>query len=73
MTSKYHIGQRASFDLATCTIKYIGPVEGTGAEKEWLGVEWDEPMRGKHDGSFKGKKYFTCRLCLKYNSIRLSS
>ncbi|XP_047433504.1 tubulin-specific chaperone E isoform X2 [Mugil cephalus] len=27
----------------------------------WLGVEWDDPERGKHDGSHEGVKYFTCR------------
>ena len=26
---------------------------------EWLGVEWDDPTRGKHDGSHQGKRYFT--------------
>ncbi|KAJ3515736.1 hypothetical protein NLJ89_g1578 [Agrocybe chaxingu] len=27
----------------------------------WLGVEWDDPARGKHSGSKDGKQYFTCR------------
>lgn len=27
----------------------------------WLGVEWDHPSRGKHDGSHDGVQYFTCR------------
>ncbi|XP_033368563.1 geranylgeranyl pyrophosphate synthase isoform X6 [Parus major] len=27
----------------------------------WLGVEWDDPQRGKHDGSYEGIQYFTCR------------
>lgn len=27
----------------------------------WLGVEWDHPSRGKHDGSHEGVQYFTCR------------
>lgn len=27
----------------------------------WLGVEWDEPDRGKHDGSHDGVQYFSCR------------
>ncbi|TVY93885.1 Tubulin-specific chaperone E [Lachnellula willkommii] len=58
MPSNYHVGQRISFESALCTVRYIGPVEGT--EKEWLGVEWDDPTRGKHDGEHKGKRYFTC-------------
>lgn len=54
----YHVGQRVSFASALCTVRYIGPVEGT--EKEWLGVEWDDTSRGKHDGEHKGVRYFTC-------------
>uniref|UniRef100_A0A667I316 Tubulin-specific chaperone E n=1 Tax=Lynx canadensis TaxID=61383 RepID=A0A667I316_LYNCA len=27
----------------------------------WLGVEWDNPERGKHDGSHEGIVYFKCR------------
>lgn len=27
----------------------------------WLGVEWDQPDRGKHNGSHSGVQYFTCR------------
>uniref|UniRef100_A0ABI7Z5H2 Tubulin-specific chaperone E n=1 Tax=Felis catus TaxID=9685 RepID=A0ABI7Z5H2_FELCA len=27
----------------------------------WLGVEWDNPARGKHDGSHEGIVYFKCR------------
>ncbi|TVY54097.1 Tubulin-specific chaperone E [Lachnellula suecica] len=58
MPSTYHVGQRVSFQSALCTVRYIGLVEGT--EKEWLGVEWDDPLRGKHDGELKGKRYFRC-------------
>ncbi|PQE06401.1 tubulin-specific chaperone e protein [Rutstroemia sp. NJR-2017a WRK4] len=48
MTHNYRVGQRVSFEGQPCTIRYIGNVQGTG--KEWLGVEWDNPSRGKHDG-----------------------
>lgn len=27
----------------------------------WLGVEWDQPDRGKHNGSHSGVQYFTCK------------
>ncbi|KAF7868642.1 hypothetical protein EAF04_005173 [Stromatinia cepivora] len=50
----YFVGQRVSFQGQLCTIRYIGEVKGT--EKEWLGVEWDDPSRGKNDG----KGYFEC-------------
>lgn len=26
----------------------------------WVGVEWDQPSRGKHDGSTGGVRYFEC-------------
>jgi dynactin complex subunit len=40
------------------TIKFFGPVHGTTGT--WLGVEWDDPQRGKHDGTKEGVRYFTC-------------
>jgi len=64
MPPSYHVGQRVSFKSALCTIRYIGPVEGI--EKEWLGVEWDDPKRGKHNGENNGKKYFSCKLKFTY-------
>lgn len=59
MTSKFYVGQRLSYQKALCTVRYVGLVDGT--EKEWLGVEWDDPLRGKHDGELKGKRYFSCK------------
>ncbi|KAJ7074091.1 hypothetical protein C8F01DRAFT_8067 [Mycena amicta] len=44
----------------TGTVKYSGPVDGTAGL--WLGVEWDDPSRGKHDGVKDGRRYFTCRI-----------
>uniref|UniRef100_A0A093V4U3 Tubulin-specific chaperone E n=1 Tax=Talaromyces marneffei PM1 TaxID=1077442 RepID=A0A093V4U3_TALMA len=58
MSQNINIGDRLSFDGAPCTIRYIGDVEGT--KGDWLGVEWDDPFRGKHSGEHKGKRYFTC-------------
>ncbi|KAL7071334.1 hypothetical protein ACQ4LE_009246 [Meloidogyne hapla] len=37
-------------------VKYYGEVEGTTGV--WVGVDWDNKERGKHDGSYKGKQYF---------------
>lgn len=53
-----YVGQRASYTGALCTVRYIGPVEGTAGT--WLGVEWDDARRGRHDGSHNGTRYFTC-------------
>ena len=38
------------------TIKYIGSVENT--KGSWLGIDWDNPERGKHNGSHQGRNYF---------------
>lgn len=56
MTSAAQIGQRRSYDGALCTVRYIGEVAGTTGS--WLGVEWDDPSRGKHDGQHKGVRHF---------------
>ena len=55
MTSHYP-GMRLSFGDALCTVRYIGPLSGQNGD--WLGVEWDDADRGKHNGQFKGKRLF---------------
>ncbi|KAL4798579.1 tubulin-specific chaperone [Aspergillus venezuelensis] len=57
-TSHSLLNQRRSYDGNLCTIRYVGKVEGTSGE--WLGVEWDDPTRGKHSGQHQGVRYFTC-------------
>ena len=59
MSTKHHIGQRIPYDGALCTVRYVGEVAGTSGQ--WLGVEWDDTTRGKHDGSHKGTRYFKCK------------
>lgn len=54
----FYPGQRLSYSSHPCTIRYHGPVTGTTGP--WLGVEWDDPTRGKHSGSHAGHQYFTC-------------
>eukprot|EP00474_Spongospora_subterranea_P010581 CRZ11039.1 hypothetical protein [Spongospora subterranea] len=49
---------RAGKDQCKATIRYIGQVEGS--KGEWLGVEWDQPSRGRHDGLVRDKRYFSC-------------
>ncbi|KAG2220549.1 hypothetical protein INT45_004155 [Circinella minor] len=51
------VGDRIQVNLDFATIRFIGSVDGS--KGEWLGVEWDDPARGKHDGSHNGKRYFT--------------
>ena len=45
-------------DGARAVVRYVGPVEAQ--DGIWIGVEWDDPTRGKHDGSHGGKRYFEC-------------
>ncbi|KAJ3571055.1 hypothetical protein NP233_g3995 [Leucocoprinus birnbaumii] len=40
------------------TVRFAGPVDGTSGT--WLGIEWDDITRGRHDGTKDGKRYFTC-------------
>ena len=58
MLPGYYIGRRLSYDGNLCTVRYIGAVQGT--KGEWLGVEWDDPSRGKHNGKHGDMKYFDC-------------
>ncbi|CAA7271583.1 unnamed protein product [Cyclocybe aegerita] len=53
------IGTRVNHNGHYGTVRFVGPVDGTAGI--WLGVEWDDPARGKHSGSKDGKQYFTCR------------
>ncbi|KAJ4380494.1 hypothetical protein N0V86_003849 [Didymella sp. IMI 355093] len=58
MATDIYTGKRLSFDGQLCTVRFRGAVEGT--KGEWLGVEWDDPTRGKHSGQHQGHRYFEC-------------
>ncbi|XP_021917557.1 tubulin-specific chaperone E isoform X2 [Zootermopsis nevadensis] len=51
------------------TICYIGEVPPT--KGIWLGVDWDDPTRGKHNGTHEAKKYFTTRHSTSGSFVRL--
>uniref|UniRef100_A0A4W6DIR3 Tubulin-specific chaperone E n=1 Tax=Lates calcarifer TaxID=8187 RepID=A0A4W6DIR3_LATCA len=53
------VGKRVSCGGERATVRYVGPVPPTAGL--WLGVQWDNPDRGKHDGSHEGVQYFSCR------------
>jgi dynactin complex subunit len=59
MASDFCVGKRLSYGGDICTVRYFGEVKGT--KGEWLGVEWDDAFRGKHDGQAGGVRYFTCK------------
>lgn len=52
------VGERVCIAKQKATVRYVGPIEGH--EGTWVGVEWDDPSRGKHDGAAGGKRYFNC-------------
>ncbi|NWX60034.1 TBCE protein, partial [Promerops cafer] len=53
------LGRRVACGTDCGTVRYVGSVSRTAGI--WLGVEWDDPQRGKHDGSYEGTQYFKCR------------
>ncbi|XP_047999954.1 tubulin-specific chaperone E [Leguminivora glycinivorella] len=54
--SQVRIGSRVKCNDDFATVKYIGEVQGY--KGIWYGVEWDDPARGKHDGSVDDIQYF---------------
>jgi hypothetical protein len=50
------VGARVLILRSRATVRYIGPV--SGQEGTWVGVEYDDPQRGKHDGMHAGVRYF---------------
>ncbi|XP_007170829.1 tubulin-specific chaperone E isoform X1 [Balaenoptera acutorostrata] len=53
------IGRRVEVNGEHATVRFSGVVPPMAGL--WLGVEWDNPERGKHDGSHEGTVYFKCR------------
>lgn len=51
------LGDRIIYDGHFATVRYIGEV--TNTKDSWIGVEWDDPSRGKHNGTHEGKQYFS--------------
>lgn len=51
------VGKRINYDGNLGKVLYEGPV--TNSEIIWIGVQWDDPSRGKHSGEYKGVRYFT--------------
>lgn len=58
------IGDRIECNGQFGTIKYVGLVDGYS--DTWLGIDWDDPQRGKHNGTAKGKQYFKARWLSNY-------
>ncbi|CAL1527789.1 unnamed protein product, partial [Lymnaea stagnalis] len=54
--TKLQVGDRIVCNDHRACIRFIGAVPPT--KGIWFGVEWDDPNRGKHDGSYEGVTYF---------------
>lgn len=52
------LGCRLIVGKHNATVRFIGNVKGQ--DGNWVGLEWDDPSRGKHDGSHDGVRYFSC-------------
>ncbi|NXP45525.1 TBCE protein, partial [Heliornis fulica] len=52
------LGRRVVCGTEYGTVRYVGSVPPTAGI--WLGVEWDDPQRGKHNGTYEGTQYFKC-------------
>lgn len=53
------VGTRVSCDGHYGVVRYCGPVVDT--KGTWLGIEWEDPNRGKHNGCHHGVQYFHTR------------
>ncbi|XP_066473109.1 tubulin-specific chaperone E isoform X2 [Tiliqua scincoides] len=62
------VGRRILCNGEYGTVLYVGSVPPTTGL--WLGVEWDNSQRGKHNGSHEGIQYFKCRHPLGGSFIR---
>ncbi|KJH43683.1 CAP-Gly domain protein [Dictyocaulus viviparus] len=50
------IGERVMVGRDCGVVRYVGEVDGHSGI--WVGIEWDDPERGKHSGVLNGVKYF---------------
>lgn len=53
------VGLRVAVGKNHGTVRYEGEVPPT--KGKWLGIEWDDPTRGKHDGVYNSVRYFHTR------------
>ncbi|BES88513.1 CAP-Gly domain [Nesidiocoris tenuis] len=63
------VGQRIQVGDSRGTVMYVGPVPPT--KGIWLGIDWDDPSRGKHDGVYDGQRYFQARYSTSGSLVRL--
>eukprot|EP00741_Cyanophora_paradoxa_P000884 tig00000448_g854.t1 len=61
-SSAWPVGRRVVFQGSRATVRWAGALPGKDAAELWVGVEWDEEGRGKHDGTYapSGDRLFKC-------------
>lgn len=59
MTTHFQVGSRIESEGNYGTVRYVGDVPPT--KGVWLGVDWDDSTRGKHNGSHQERHYFYTR------------
>lgn len=70
--STLNIGARIVCEGYFGTVRYLGNVEGSSAPN-WVGVEWDDSTRGKHDGSHNGMNTSQTLQHLEHNTLHIST
>ncbi|XP_066906303.1 tubulin-specific chaperone E [Halyomorpha halys] len=63
------VGDRVQVGEDRGTVLYVGPVPPT--KGTWLGIDWDDPLRGKHNGVYDGTRYFQARYETSGSLVRL--
>ncbi|CAH8454806.1 unnamed protein product [Schistosoma turkestanicum] len=53
------IGRRVVHDKNFGTICYVGHLPKSSGL--WLGIDWDDQSRGRHDGTYNGVRYFQAK------------
>jgi hypothetical protein len=59
------IGRKVLFNNSSGIVRYFGELVHPGklassVGELWIGMEWEDYGRGKHDGTVSGHKYFEC-------------
>lgn len=54
------LGKRIELNGYSGTIRYSGPLKHKKDNDVWVGIDWDDKSRGKHNGTVENTLYFSC-------------
>jgi len=69
------LNRRVELNEHTGTIRYVGKLIHNKKDDDiWIGIEWDDETRGKHNGMVEGVEYFktshpTAGSLVKFNKV----